>query len=68
MTSSLEYGKYILDYLKHRSTTNIILLKLEQVDIEFVIYHKLFVKKETFTFDEFCTLVIDTYQNLSKKY
>jgi hypothetical protein len=61
-TSKLEYGKHIINIITHEPKTYYILIKLGQVDIEFVMYHKIYVNKEIFTFIEFCDSLIDKYR------
>jgi len=65
--SKLEYGKYIIDIIKYQLKSHKVLLKLGQVDMEFVMYHKLYLKHETFTFQEYCQSLIDKYREFIKK-
>jgi len=65
--SRLEYGKHILDTIRYQPKTCHILIKLGQVDMEFIIYYKLYVKKEIFTLQEYCKLLIDKYREFIKK-
>jgi hypothetical protein len=60
--SNLEYGKYIIDTMNNRPKSYYILLKLGQVDMEFIIYYKLYFKNESFTFEMFCKSLIDKYR------
>lgn len=67
ITSRLEYGKYIIDTIINKPKTHHILLKLGQVDIEFIMYYKAYVKKEIFTFEDFCQSLIDKYREFIQK-
>ena len=49
------------------SKDNVLLVKLGQVDIEFIMYHKIYVKDEVFTFEEFCDSLINKYKSFIKK-
>ncbi len=61
-TSRLEYGAHIYNIMIHRPETYYHLLKMGQVDLEFIMYYKIYVKKEIFTFKEFCDTVIEKYR------
>jgi hypothetical protein len=67
MLSRLEYGKHVLNIMKHTPNTNYALLKLGQVDLEFVMYHKVYVKRKVFTFNEFCDKLIKKYRKFINK-
>ena len=60
-TSRLQYGPYMLNIVCSQPKTTYYLLKLGQVDMEFIIYHKIYIKKERFTLEEFCDLLINKY-------
>lgn len=66
-TSRLEYGKHITDIVTCQPKTYHMLLKLGQVDIEFIMYYKFYIKKEIFTFEEFSKSLIDKYRNFINK-
>jgi hypothetical protein len=65
--SRLEYGKHVLDTIRYKPKTHLILMKMGQVDMEFIMYHKLYVKQEQFTFEEFCQQLINKYRDFIKK-
>lgn len=65
--SRLEYGKHILSLVNQQPKTYYHLMKLGQVDLEFIMYHKLYIKKEIFTFDEFCESLINKYREFINK-
>ena len=67
ITSKLIYGDHITNIIKHRPLTHYSLLKLGQVDLEFIMYHKIYVKKEIFTFEEFCNTLICKYREFIYK-
>lgn len=66
-TSRLVYGKHIVELITQQPKTYYALLKLGQVDLEFIMYYKLHVKKEVFTFEEFCQLLINKYREFIGK-
>jgi hypothetical protein len=66
-TSRLEYGKHIMGIMNSQPQTSYHMLKLGQVDLEFILYHKIYYKKEIFTFEEFCNKLIDKYKQFIQK-
>lgn len=66
-TSRLEYGKFVIDTITQQPKTYNILMKLGQVDIEFIMYYKIYIKKEIFTFEEFCETLINKYREFINK-
>jgi len=60
--SYLEYGKHVMFLINRSPKSCHLLLKLGQVDLEFVMYYKIYVKKENFLFKEFCEELIDKYR------
>jgi hypothetical protein len=66
-TSRLEYGKHVIDIVTREPNTYYHMLKLGQVDLEFIMYHKIYVKREVFTFKEYCDTLIDKYREFINK-
>lgn len=66
-TSRLEYGKHVIDILTNMPKTYYSILKLGQVDLEFIMYYKIYCKKEVFTFEDFCKSIIDKYREFINK-
>lgn len=62
MTSRLMYGKHVTDLVNNLPKDYLILVKLGQVDIEFIMNHKIYVKKETLNFIDFCDSLINKYK------
>jgi len=62
LTSRLEYGKHMLNIMFHQPKNCYFLIKLGQVDIEFIIYHKVYNKRENLSFEEFCSMLINKYR------
>ena len=60
--SRLEYGSHIKSLIIQNPSNCYFLLKLGQVDVEFNMYYKIYVKGETFTFTEFCQGIIEKYR------
>ena len=65
--SRLEYGQHILNILNTQPKTYYMLLKLGQVDIEFIMYYKIYIKREIFTFEAFCESLINKYREFINK-
>jgi hypothetical protein len=53
--------------MAHSPQTSYFLIKLGQVDLEFIMYYKLNVKKELITFEKYCETSIDKYRKFIKK-
>ena len=64
--STLDYANHVLTIIKPKPKTDKILIKLGQVDLEFIMYHKLYIKREVFTFEAFCKSLIDSYREFIK--
>lgn len=65
--SRLKYGQHIQSIVNHSSKSDYLLFKLGQVDIEFIMYFKFFIKGETFTFKEFCQSIVNNYREFINK-
>jgi ribosomal protein S17E len=65
--SRLEYGQHITHIVNYAPRTNYMLMKLGQVDLEFIMYHKAYIKRDIFTFKEFCDGLITKYGDFIKK-
>lgn len=72
LDSRLEYGKHIMHIATYHTRRDgypygFMLLKLGQVDVEFIMYYKIYIKKERFTFEEYCRSLIDKYREFINK-
>ena len=65
--TTLDYANHVLNLVNQQPKTYYMMLKMGQVDIEFIIYHKLYVKKEQIVLEDFYDKLISDYRDFITK-